>query len=81
MAKKSSTGRELHRFRIAVKKVRYMLELIESDLPHEWRKKIEDIQQLLGPVNDCRVARRILKQFGNDEEVKKGSEREFDEVP
>ena len=71
VAKKSSSARELHRFRIAAKKVRYMLELIKSDLPAEWRKKIEDVQQLLGSVNDCRVARRILKQFGNDEEVKK----------
>ena len=71
IAKKGSTGRELHRFRMAAKEVRYMLEFVELELTSEWLEKVEDVQQLLGSVNDCRVARRVLKGLGSDERVRK----------
>lgn len=50
--------RSLHRLRIAVKKERYMREFFNMNARAH---ALSDAQELLGKLNDCRVARDLLR--------------------
>lgn len=57
----------MHRFRIEVKRLRYLLECIEDVRPgvtHESTlKELEALQDLLGRLNDHEVARQLFRQL------------------
>jgi CHAD domain-containing protein len=58
--------RQLHRFRIEGKKLRYTIELLEPDLGAaggEWLEKLKTMQTALGDVNDARMVRSHVKRF------------------
>ena len=50
----------LHRLRIAVKKERYMREFFGIDAR---AKVLSEAQELLGTLNDCRIARELLQSL------------------
>lgn len=56
--------RELHDLRIAVKRVRYTLEVFEEVLPAECQRIVEELQRLqeeLGSLHDCDVLMGLLR--------------------
>ena len=64
MAKEPSAPR-LHRVRLATKRLRYTLELFRSCYGPGLETRLaelREIQQVLGDVNDCEAARRLLSK-------------------
>jgi len=63
---------ELHKLRIAAKKLRYTLELF-ADLygpaAEDWLKRIRGVQSLLGSINDCRAVRSLVASLGGNPKV------------
>jgi CHAD domain-containing protein len=67
---KAATGRKMpahkiHRFRIAAKNFRYTLDVFAPLYPHALPPlidRLKDVQTLLGDINDCATARRIVKE-------------------
>jgi CHAD domain-containing protein len=57
--RKSRQASQLHRLRIAAKKLRYTLELVEPNHPR--LDQIKRLQSELGNINDYRTTRAILK--------------------
>jgi CHAD domain-containing protein len=61
-----TSAREVHRFRIASKKFRYTLELLEP-LPGArvatWLNRVKAVQSILGDVNDCETVRRMVSRW------------------
>jgi len=57
-----------HRLRIAVKRLRYAIGFLGSDEP----KALEDLQDVLGELNDLAVARRLLAEHYEVEAVADG---------
>jgi CHAD domain-containing protein len=71
-ASEHATAGELHRVRIAAKKLRYTLELfLELCAPAagDWLERIRGVQSLLGSINDCRAARALLSGLGGSPPV------------
>jgi CHAD domain-containing protein len=62
---KKMPAHKIHRFRIAAKNFRYTLDffapLYEGTLPL-LIDRLKDVQTLLGDINDCLTARRIVKE-------------------
>jgi CHAD domain-containing protein len=65
-ASQQTSVREVHRFRIASKKFRYTLELLEP-LPGArvapWLDRVKAVQSILGDVNDCETVRRMASRW------------------
>lgn len=63
---------ELHKVRIAAKKLRYTLELF-ADLygpgAEDWLDRIRGAQTLLGGINDCRAVRSLVASLGGNPKV------------
>jgi CHAD domain-containing protein len=63
---------ELHKVRIAAKKLRYTLELF-ADLygpgAEDWLDRIRGAQTLLGGINDCRAVRSLIASLGGNPKV------------
>jgi CHAD domain-containing protein len=57
---KAEDAKGLHRLRIAAKKLRYTLELLAPR--HTRLEQIKRLQTLLGDINDCESARRIIAE-------------------
>ncbi len=59
-----------HRARIAAKKLRYAVEFFLPLFPGEpgkgYAKRLSDLQDLLGALNDAAVTRRLLDELGPD---------------
>jgi len=58
-----ASGEELHRLRLAAKKLRYTLELfagVYGPASGTWLEQIREVQTLLGAVNDCRTVRSLV---------------------
>ncbi|HAC89178.1 MAG TPA: hypothetical protein DCF63_00885 [Planctomycetaceae bacterium] len=57
----------IHRFRIGAKKLRYTLEVLSDAFPEDRfvviHKTVTRLQDLLGEINDCRLARRRLRKW------------------
>ena len=56
---------KLHRLRLATKRLRYTLELFRSCYGPGFETRmgeLRDVQQLLGEINDCVEARRLLSK-------------------
>src|SRR5262249_11151576 len=85
-AKTNASPRDLHEFRITAKKFRYTLELFISLYGSSVNSYLENIrcaQGLLGDVNDCDTARRLLAQYKGADQMtswlKKRQRRRFEE--
>ncbi|MEJ5260746.1 MAG: CHAD domain-containing protein [Anaerohalosphaeraceae bacterium] len=60
-----------HRLRIAVKRLRYTLEILQPVFQEEggrWIQPLKKMQTLLGDLNDCAVWLEQIEQFSTDEE-------------
>ncbi len=57
---------EVHATRIAAKKLRYLLEPLQADVPsaHVLLKRLKQLQDLLGAINDAHVLRDELDRAG-----------------
>jgi CHAD domain-containing protein len=65
-------AREVHRFRIASKKFRYTLELVEPFYGGEltpWLERVKEVQTILGDANDCEAVRRMASSWNAGEEL------------
>ncbi|MBI4875138.1 MAG: CHAD domain-containing protein [Acidobacteria bacterium] len=59
---------DLHAFRLRTKRFRYTLELFEPLYGPAFERMIRSlrrIQQLLGDINDCVTARKLVEENGN----------------
>lgn len=62
--------RQVHRFRIAAKKFRYTLELLEpfQGAPAApWLDRVKAVQSILGDVNDCETVSRMVSRWSTGE--------------
>ena len=59
----SNDDSELHAFRIAVKRLRYTIEILDPDGGREWLKRLRLVQKELGQMNDAVVAERYLNSI------------------
>jgi CHAD domain-containing protein len=70
-AGKKMPAHKIHRFRIAAKNFRYTLDffapLYTGTLPL-LIDRLKDVQTLLGDINDCATARRIVKEEATDDD-------------
>jgi CHAD domain-containing protein len=64
---KAHHPKELHRVRIAAKKLRYTLEMVAPEYPHT--AEIKRLQSDLGRINDYETARSIVKQESGRQSV------------
>lgn len=72
-ARKSRQAKQLHKLRIAVKKLRYTVELIDPGNAH--LDQIKQLQSELGKINDFRTTRAILKSEPHGEAVRQELKR------
>jgi CHAD domain-containing protein len=64
---------ELHAFRIAVKRLRYTLDLfapLYGPSVNGLRQQLRGVQTLLGAINDCATVRRMVARRGESEKVR-----------
>lgn len=65
-ASQETSVRQVHRFRIASKKFRYTLELLEpfrGARVAPWLDRVKAVQSVLGDVNDCETVRRMASRW------------------
>jgi len=66
------SAKDLHRVRIAAKRLRYLIELF-ADLygpaAEEWLAKIRKVQSLLGRLNNCRTVRAMVSDLGGPKSI------------
>jgi CHAD domain-containing protein len=71
-ASQATSAQEVHRFRIASKKFRYTLELIEpfyGGALDPWLERVKEVQSVLGDANDCETVRRMASDWNAGEEL------------
>ena len=64
--KKAATSKdreELHSFRIAAKRLRYTIEILDPKGGREWLRRLRVVQQQLGGMNDAFVAGQFLREL------------------
>jgi inorganic triphosphatase YgiF len=68
------TAEELHRVRVAAKKLRYLTEyfgpMFDKDAAKEYSAQLAGIQEVLGVLNDAAVARKLLANVSAPERAK-----------
>jgi len=52
---------ELHTFRIAAKRLRYTIELLDPKGGNDWLRRLRVVQEQLGNMNDAFVAEQFLR--------------------
>jgi CHAD domain-containing protein len=65
-----TSARQVHRFRIASKKFRYTLELVEPFYGgglNPWLDRVKAVQSVLGDANDCEAVRRMASDWNAGE--------------
>lgn len=65
-ASQETSIRQVHRFRIASKKFRYTLELLEpfqGARASPWLNRVKAVQSILGDVNDCETVSRMVLRW------------------
>jgi CHAD domain-containing protein len=79
--KRGSSWRDLHGFRLAAKRYRYSLELFLPLYGPGLKVKVEvlrGLQRLLGQINDCVTARRLLKDIRGTEATRASLEKRME---
>jgi CHAD domain-containing protein len=69
-ASQETSPQEVHRFRIASKKFRYTLELVEpfyGGALNPWLERVKEVQSVLGDANDCETVRRMASDWNAGE--------------
>ena len=69
-AGEDSTVRQLHRFRLSAKRLRYSLELFQTFHPKalaEVIAEVRTVQTCLGEANDCRTIRKMLRRMSTSD--------------
>jgi CHAD domain-containing protein len=67
IAVKHPNLRQLHKFRIQTKELRYSIDLMQASLggsTSAWTNPIQAVQKLLGQINDCRIVLDLEKLLG-----------------
>jgi len=67
-----TSARQVHHFRIASKKFRYTLELVEPFYGGElspWLEAVKDVQSILGDANDCEIVRQMMEHWNTGQEL------------
>jgi CHAD domain-containing protein len=60
----TSTDREeLHAFRIATKRLRYTIEIVDPKGARDWLQRLRAVQEHLGKMNDAFVAEQYLRDL------------------
>ena len=54
---------ELHAFRIAAKRLRYTIEILDPKGGNGWLRRLKIVQEHLGQMNDAFVAERYLRNL------------------
>ncbi len=62
-ASASTDQQELHTFRIAAKRLRYTIEILDSKGGGEWLRRLKIVQRHLGDMNDAFVAEMYLRNL------------------
>jgi CHAD domain-containing protein len=68
-ARKGTSARNLHRFRLHTKHFRYLLEVfrpVYGQRMDSHLKRLREVQTLLGELNDCAVTGELLSSSGDD---------------
>jgi CHAD domain-containing protein len=65
-ALKTGSDAALHRLRIAIKKLRYVVENFLPRLHEEWRDGLKHVQDLLGEIHDLDVLRQVVDDLCKD---------------
>jgi CHAD domain-containing protein len=65
--KAGGSAEDLHRLRLAAKKLRYTLELASPDHPR--LVQIKELQTRLGSISDCETARKIVSKAGGGKQI------------
>jgi CHAD domain-containing protein len=69
-ASPETSAQEVHKFRIASKKFRYTLELVEpfyGGALNPWLERVKEVQSVLGDANDCETVRRMASDWNAGE--------------
>lgn len=59
----SKEEKELHAFRIAARRLRYTIEILDPKGAGEWLRRLKILQEHLGQMNDAFVAERYLRNL------------------
>jgi hypothetical protein len=73
-----SSAEQLHRVRLAAKRIRYTLELFRPCYGRALESRIESLrklQQILGEINDCAATRRLLSNAMSGSPYRRKAER------
>jgi len=62
-AARSKDQNELHKFRIAAKRLRYTIEILDPKGGEAWLRRLRLVQRQLGNMNDAFVAERYLRDL------------------
>ena len=65
-ALKTGSDAALHRLRIAIKKLRYVIENFLPQLHEDWRDDLKHVQDLLGEIHDLDVLRQAVNDLCKD---------------
>jgi CHAD domain-containing protein len=71
-AGRDADAKELHKLRIAAKKLRYTLELfpdLHGPAAKDCVEQIRGVQTLLGAINDCRAVRSLVSSLGGHPKI------------
>jgi CHAD domain-containing protein len=69
-ASQETSAQEVHKFRIASKKFRYTLELVEpfyGGSLNPWLERVKEVQSVLGDSNDCETVYRMASAWNAGE--------------
>jgi len=67
-AQPDATGMQLHRFRIAAKRLHYALELPVT-APASWMADAKAVQRLVGEIHDCEAVRAMIVDLADSKTV------------
>jgi CHAD domain-containing protein len=59
----SKDREELHKFRIAAKRLRYTIEILDPKGGGDWLRRLKVVQEELGNMNDAFVAEQFLRDL------------------
>jgi CHAD domain-containing protein len=76
--RQEAAPKKIHRFRIAVKKLRYTFELfapVYGTSLDGWLERIKALQAVLGTISDCETVRMMVERHGSDRGIESSFQR------
>jgi CHAD domain-containing protein len=71
-ARENPSAEDLHRFRIAGKKLRYTVELfapVYASSLEDMQEELKSVQTLLGDIQDCAVVRKMISRHQGEDSI------------